>query len=143
MAKFKQGDRVEVIEHSLDVKIGEQGIIICRDSLIPDVKWDNKSISCDYCISEDKLKLIDGGINYHGRYIKVLKKCLGGDNHKYDVGDYLKIISDDGVDSCFQVQHAGSLRIRGGNPGNTRVDLKHIELMPVGFVPNIISYEIY
>lgn len=73
--------------------------------------------------------------NYKGRYVKVLKKNLGGDSSKYNIGDYLKILDDDSVSSCIKVEHAGSLFVRGFN---NRIVTKDIEIMPVEFTPEFI-----
>lgn len=72
--------------------------------------------------------------NYRGRYIKVLKKNLGGLDYLYEVGDYLKILGDTGK-LCIVVEHAGTLNIRAYSNRITNGD---IEMMPVGFIPEFV-----
>lgn len=75
--------------------------------------------------------------NYKGRYIKVLKKNLGGDSSKYNTGDYLKVIEDKGK-LCIEVEYAGVLNVRAFN---NRINNGDIEMMPVGFTPEFILPE--
>jgi hypothetical protein len=80
--------------------------------------------------------------NIQGRYIKVLRHCLGGKSSMYKVGDYLKVIEDDGSE-CITAEYAGILHVRSNKHDRTRFDLGDIELMPDGFNPNTTNYEIY
>jgi hypothetical protein len=75
--------------------------------------------------------------NYKGRYIKVLKKNLGGTSSYYNTGDYLKVIEDKGK-LCIEVEYAGVLNVRAYN---NRINNGDIEIMPVGFTPEFILPE--
>lgn len=75
--------------------------------------------------------MVDREKSLVGRYIKVLKKCLGGDSSKYEIGDYLLVLRKSG--SCYYVEHTGVLALN--TPGRNRVVDGDVELMPEGFTP--------
>lgn len=75
--------------------------------------------------------------NYKGRYVKVLKKNLGGLTSYYNTGDYLKVIEDKG-NFCIEVEYAGILNVRAFK---NRITSGDIEMMPVGFTPEFILPE--
>lgn len=70
--------------------------------------------------------------NYKGRYVKVLRKNLGGNSSLYNTGDYLEVL-EDLYQGCITVEYAGPLFVRGQN---NRIELHDIEIMPLGFIPD-------